>query len=650
MAGSILQLRGVCTAQANSEGQHIGIKLLLGDWNDIAVTIPPLETPQLAEPVALDILRRFGPLQTPFRWVRTTGVVTYTTKNRVVLQSGDSGIEVFCRGSLDVSPGDAVEAIGFAGRSGSQVVLREALIQPIDNAEAPTIAAWPPNNPSMELNNRLVQFDVTVEDVLHQAIHLSKEEQHFLGYGDIPANLRPGSLLRCTGIYRIEQNILGQPFRGADDFQLLKPPPLLTVRNALFAVLIISIGTGATLLWVLMLRKRIKSQTHQIRDHLEHEARLEAKTAKLESLGLLAGGIAHDFNNLLQVITGNITLAQLDEEATARVGNCLQEAERGAMRARDLTHQLLTFAKGGEPLKAAEVLPEIVREAAEFVLRGSNVRCDYTFAAGLWPADVDRGQIGQVIHNLVLNARQAMPDGGLIRVKAHNQELTEEQNNILSPGRYIALSLADTGPGISQEELDRLFDPYFTTKKSGNGLGLATVHSIVRRHRGHIEMHSEVGHGTTFKIWLPAAEGPIEEETKQDSAQSAQLAGRVLVMDDDDSVRRMIVALLQHYGMDAVGAADGADAVQDYQQALSDGQPFDLTIMDLTVPGGMGGAEAMETLLKIDPDICAIVSSGYSNDPVMANYKDYGFSAMVEKPYDVNKLIQCVGTLLSSNT
>jgi nitrogen-specific signal transduction histidine kinase/CheY-like chemotaxis protein len=396
----------------------------------------------------------------------------------------------------------------------------------------------------------------------------------------------------------------------------------------------------------------VKEQTRQIREQMEHQAKLENelhKVAKLESLGLLAGGIAHDFNNLLTVVLGNITSAMLDERVMDLAGECLLDAEQGAMRAKDLTQQLLTFAKGGEPQKASEVLPEIVREAAEFVLRGSNVRCDYEFDAGLWPANVDGGQINQVIHNLVLNAKQAMLHGGIIRVKAHNQELADHAVNGLPAGRYLELVLADTGPGIPPEVLDHLFDPYFTTKADGNGLGMATVHSIIRRHQGHIAVHSEIGHGTIIRIWLPAADSDVEEQkAAPEKPKLERLHGRVLVMDDEEGIRRLVVSLMHRIGLDAVGVPDGASAMRAYQDALDEGNPFSLTIMDLTIPGGMGGLEAIGELRRIDPNIRAIVSSGYSSDPIMANYEEYGFCGNVEKPYEVEVLIECVTQVLST--
>lgn len=384
-----------------------------------------------------------------------------------------------------------------------------------------------------------------------------------------------------------------------------------------------------------------------IRDIAER-ARLEdemLRASKLESVGILAGGIAHDFNNILTVVMGNLTLAQLDSQVMAAAGHWLQESERGVMRARDLTQQLLTFAKGGDPIRSAVRLQEVVRESASFALHGSKVRCEFDIEPTLWPADVDKGQIGQVVQNLVINAVQAMPEGGKIFVQLRNFIGQPERNQGPVGGRYVRINLTDTGVGIRQEHLARIFDPYFTTKQSGSGLGLATVYSIIRKHQGHIEVESELGKGTTFRLWLPAATSvPTTEKPSIGSA--GRLAGRVLFMDDEDTIRRMAQALLGRLGFDVVTVADGAAAVRVYGEALKANRPFRVVVMDLTVPGGMGGRQAMEELLKLDPRVRAIVSSGYSSDPVLANYRQHGFKGVVAKPYRLTDLAKVMRAVL----
>lgn len=378
-------------------------------------------------------------------------------------------------------------------------------------------------------------------------------------------------------------------------------------------------------------------------------ARLEAellRSSKLEAVGILAGGIAHDFNNILTVVMGNVTLAMLDSEVMEAAGRWLSEAERGVMRARDLTQQLLTFAKGGDPVRKAVQLPEVVREAAEFALHGSKVRCEFSIEPNTWPANVDKGQIGQVVQNLVINAVQAMPEGGVIRTTIRNEPVAVGSPLPLQKGSYLRLSIADSGIGIRPEHLSRIFDPYFTTKQSGSGLGLATVYSIVRKHQGHVEVESELGRGTTFHIWLPAApeSQPVKEETPE---KVAPLTGRVLFMDDEETIRTLAVSLLSRLGLDVTAVADGAEAVRAYTDARENGAPYRLVIMDLTVPGGMGGREAMERLLKIDANVKAIVSSGYSSDPVLSNYRAHGFRGMVPKPYRFSDLARTIRSVLT---
>ena len=377
-------------------------------------------------------------------------------------------------------------------------------------------------------------------------------------------------------------------------------------------------------------------------------ARLEAellRSSKLESVGILAGGIAHDFNNILTVVMGNVTLAMLDTNVMATAGRWLTEAERGVLRARDLTQQLLTFAKGGEPVRITVQLPEIVREVAEFALHGAKARCEFKFDPDLWAADVDKGQIGQVVQNLVINAVQAMPEGGLVTIAIHNEQVTPESARPLLVGNYLRLEIADTGQGIKAEHLPQIFDPYFTTKQSGSGLGLATVYSIVRRHQGHIDVESGLGQGTTFYIWLPAVL-EVGLAQQEEPVKIASMSGRVLFMDDEVTIRDVASVLLERLGFTPVAVADGTTAVAVYTEALKNGDPFKLVIMDLTVPGGMGGREAMDELLKIDPRIRAIVSSGYSSDPILSNYRSNGFRGMVPKPYKLTDLARTIRAVL----
>ncbi len=366
-------------------------------------------------------------------------------------------------------------------------------------------------------------------------------------------------------------------------------------------------------------------------------SRLEAdllRASKMESIGVLAGGIAHDFNNLLAIVMGNITLALLDARVREIGGKWLREAERGTLRAKELTHQLLTFAKGGEPVRSAILLPDVVREAAEFALHGSAVRCEFEIAADLRPADADKGQIGQVVQNLIINAIQAMPTGGTIRLMLCNETLAPHAVATLPAGHYLRLEIADTGRGIAPEHLSRIFEPFFTTKEYGTGLGLATVYSVIQKHRGYIAVESAVGRGTTFRIWLPAAR--VEPPPAPSSSSPFEvLRGRVLFMDDEEPIRVMTKALLERLGLEVTVTSDGGDAVREYAIARISGRSYQVVIVDLTVPGAMGGADAMREILKIDPAAKGIVSSGYSSDPVMANFRAHGFRGSVPKPYRI---------------
>ncbi|HET7535831.1 MAG TPA: PAS domain S-box protein, partial [Candidatus Didemnitutus sp.] len=364
------------------------------------------------------------------------------------------------------------------------------------------------------------------------------------------------------------------------------------------------------------------------------------RASKLEAVGILAGGIAHDFNNILTVVLGNVTLAEMDAGQESPLRKMLRDAKTATLRARDLTQQLLTFAKGGDPVRAALDLPELLRESAGFALHGAKARGEFALPADLWPANADKGQIGQVVQNLVINAVQAMPDGGVVRIEGANVQVTGPTAELPLPaGRYILLTVGDTGVGIAAEHLPKIFDPYFTTKQQGSGLGLATVYSIVKKHQGHIEVKSRLGSGTAFNIWLPAAANtPVAG--KAESNTFAPMRARVLFMDDEQPIRGMAEVFLQRLGVQCETAADGSEAVLKYRAAREAGQPFDAVIMDLTVPGGMGGREAMEQLRLMDPGVRAIVSSGYSRDPVLANYRAHGFCGILPKPYGLDQLRQ----------
>ncbi|MHB8790452.1 MAG: hybrid sensor histidine kinase/response regulator [Desulfobulbaceae bacterium] len=383
---------------------------------------------------------------------------------------------------------------------------------------------------------------------------------------------------------------------------------------------------------------------------ISEKARLERemeKMRKLESVGLLAGGIAHDFNNLLVGIVGNISLGREFVKPEDKIHPLLLGAEKAALRATELTRQLLTFSKGGDPVRETDSIAEIIRESASFVLHGGNVACTFAIPEDLWLVDVDRGQMSQVIQNIIINARQAMPDGGSILISCENiADFVLPTARAAVPGKYVEISIQDSGIGIPEKYFDRVFDPYFSTKKEGSGLGLAICHSIITRHDGHIAVHSKQGEGTTFTIHLPASEKGIRG-TKTAKGRTPAAPAKILVMDDEETVLEVVQSMLAHLGHKVFTAKEGAEAVTLYEQHRSTAEPFDLLLMDLTIPGGMGGKEAVAHILAIDPQAKVAVSSGYSNDPVMANYTEYGFCAAIVKPYKLAELAETINSVLA---
>jgi len=384
----------------------------------------------------------------------------------------------------------------------------------------------------------------------------------------------------------------------------------------------------------------LSSTNEKLRREIADRERMEEellKAQKLESLGILAGGIAHDFNNLLASILGNISLAMLDLDRSHGAFNQLVGAEKASLRAQDLTRQLLTFSKGGAPLKKTSDIADLVREAAGFALRGSRVKYELSLAPDLKLAEVDEGQISQVIHNLAINADHAMPEGGTVSIACSNCDVGASDVLPLREGTYVRISVTDHGVGIPRAHLTKIFDPYFTTKQKGSGLGLATSYSIVKKHGGHITVNSEQGVGTTFDIYLPASrETKVKDKLSEGALRWG--TGTVLLMDDEPEVRETTGAVLRKLGYEVAFAVDGTDAIEQYRRALDTGRPFGLVIMDLTVPGGMGGKETLKRLREIDPGVKAIVSSGYSNDPIMADFGSHGFNGVVAKPFRIKDL------------
>jgi PAS domain S-box-containing protein len=381
-----------------------------------------------------------------------------------------------------------------------------------------------------------------------------------------------------------------------------------------------------------------------ITERLKMEEELH-RSKKIESIGILAGGIAHDFNNLLTAIMGNISLAKRFIETDSKAYERITATEKATHRAQDLTYQLLTFSRGGAPILKSVAIDQMIHDSINFALSGTNISYSLTADSELWPVIADEGQVGQVMQNITTNAVEVMPHGGKLHISIKNYEIVEQNGLSLQPGKYLKITIQDQGPGISKEHQEKIFDPFYSTKSNGNGLGLAICFSIIKKHKGLITFETGEDSGTCFDIYLPASEKlpePITDK-KEDVIHGK---GRILVMDDNESVLETASEMLCHVGYQVELAKDGIEAFNFYRKAMEAEQTYDVVILDLTVPDGMGGREAMQNILELDPDAKGIVSSGYSNAPVMTEYKKHGFSGMVKKPYRLGNLSRTVSEVI----
>jgi two-component system, cell cycle sensor histidine kinase and response regulator CckA len=365
------------------------------------------------------------------------------------------------------------------------------------------------------------------------------------------------------------------------------------------------------------------------------------KSKNLQSVGTLAGGIAHDFNNLLTAIVGNVSLARMNAPQDGKIIEFLNEAERIAFMGKNLTQQLLTFSRSGEPVRKVVFLGTMLRNVTEKILGSSPIRPRYVIPMGLFPVEIDEDQMKQVIQNMVTNAREAMPAGGTVVVSCENVNVTPQNKLPLIKEDHVRISIRDEGVGIPEENMSKIFDPYFTTKGMGSqkgvGLGLAICYSIVKNHNGYIMVDSVPGKGTTFQIYLPATKKDIIDVCIEEKV-AVQGKGRVLVMDDEEMILRIAKELLQLMGYEVTTAQSGEETIGFYRQAMELKKPFDAVVLDLAIPGGMGGKEVMQELISIDPRVRGIVSSGYLNDPVVKEFRRYGFLATLTKPYEASDL------------
>ena len=369
------------------------------------------------------------------------------------------------------------------------------------------------------------------------------------------------------------------------------------------------------------------------------------RAQRLDSLGLLAGGIAHDFNNILSGVFGFIDLARQTLEPGERARDYLEQAMDAYSLARGLTNQLLTFSRGGAPVKRVVSIEPVLRNAAQLALSGSNISVRFVFDDNLHPVEADEGQISQVINNIVINARQAMADGGTVTVRAGNRILNRNEAAGLKPGKYVGITIIDQGPGVPERFLEKIFDPFFTTKQQGSGLGLATSYSIVNRHNGQLIAESDPENGAAFTVLLPASTG-ADEIVRTSGGCRTPAHARILIMDDEPIVLQVGKQMLDALGCDVVTASDGAEAVAQYKKAKDLGRPFDAVILDLTVPGGMNGQQAVSELYRADPAVRAIASSGYTDSPLFTDYRDSGFSGILAKPYCLQDIRNALDAVL----
>jgi len=379
------------------------------------------------------------------------------------------------------------------------------------------------------------------------------------------------------------------------------------------------------------------TEKSRMEQHLQH-------AQKMDAISTLAGGIAHDFNNMLSVITGNISNALSDLSSDHELFDLLSETYEGSRKAAFLTQQLLTFSKGGAPIKQVANINQLIQESANFVISGAKTRLKFELEPQLLLAEIDVGQFNQVVGNLVINANQAMSQGGTIRIKTENYLFEDKNKFALSSGQYIKISVRDQGIGIPENQIQHVFEPFYSTKEKGHGLGLAISYAIIKKHGGHMSVKSTYGDGATFNIYLPATNKKSAERINKKS-ESYHGQGHILILDDQMAILKMVAKMLKTMGYESTCTTDGIQTIDAYKKAFHSGKAYDLVILDLTIPGGMGGAKTITELVKIDPNVKAVVSSGYANDSIMANYQKFGFWGVVPKPYSKSQLAELLSRL-----
>jgi two-component system cell cycle sensor histidine kinase/response regulator CckA len=525
----------------------------------------------------------------------------------------------------------------------------------------------------VQLNSQIEQLRL-VNHYLRTAIN--QVEEAVVIIGSTPLDL-PGpriyfanqAAVRLTGM--TEEEIVGAPIGGLYEpgrvGDLLAKLPLVAAKRRTFQtekMLQLKGGRlacrwtisslvdldGTPLHYVLTFRPVQDLAASRGADAAQSDGGVEAfvERSRLEALAMATAGVAHDFNNVLTTIQANLSLAKLATSAMDRARRPIEDAAFAAESAEALSRQLLTFAKGGVPARKQADLGQLVRRAVRLALIGSNVKCDLAISNDLWGVEVEETQILQVFHNLLTNARQAMPKGGVVRVACENALVDEESGLNLEPGPYLIASVLDRGCGIAEENLSRVFDPFFTTKTTGTGMGLATCLLVAKRHQGTITVSSKLNVGTEFRLFLPASGLRPQAQEAFDGGEVVAGDGTVLVVDDQDGVRHVAVSILQALGYDVVSAMSGEEALQMYAMRMHMGKPIAAVLMDMTLPGGMSGDEAVQEIRRLDPSVRPVATSGYFDDGAMEELMERGYVGVLPKPYTAEKLSSVMAAALSS--
>ena len=472
---------------------------------------------------------------------------------------------------------------------------------------------------------------------------LTGDDFVFIDYNDAAREFTHGGVSRVLG-KKLTAEFSDQPFVLEDMARCLKERSIIR-KQTLFRFPVSKTEKVLMLTYVFVEPDLVMVHTEDVTEKEKMEAEIR-KAEHLESLGLLAGGIAHDFNNLLAGIFGYVGLAREFAKHDETIKECLDKAMTVFGQAKSLTQQLLTFSKGGSPVRKLASISELLRELSSFVLSGTNVKPEIVIPADLWACEVDIGQFSEVVNNCVINAQQAMPEGGVVTIGAENTTISDGGALPLKPGKYVRMFIQDRGVGISKQHLARVFDPFFTTKQKGSGLGLAIAYSIMQKHHGHIEITSEVGAGTLVQMYLPASDGAAADPAENShAAQTGE--GRVLIMDDEAFVLDAMKGVIASLGYMVETAANGREALDHFTNAMTAGRPFDVAILDLTIPGGFGGKQVLAEMRTIDPKVKVIATSGYSDDPVMSEPWEFGFKAALRKPYTIDELAQMLQRLVA---